>query len=129
MAYRCTQVELDRLVAVKVLTIDLDENRPRFECEQRATAKLTGHPNIVAVPQVGETYDGNPCLVVLRTGRVLLSPKYGSDPWPGRQDVFGTSVRHNRREELAHLVRGSARHGVAGFVADLFEMITHILDG
>ena len=64
VVYRCTEVELDRLVAVKVLTIDLDENRPRFEREQRAMAKLTGHPNIVAVLQVGETYDGHPYLVM-----------------------------------------------------------------
>ncbi|OBK13749.1 protein kinase [Mycobacterium asiaticum] len=64
VVYRCTQVELDRLVAVKILTIDLDENRPRFEREQRAMAKLTGHPNIAAVLQVGETYDGYPYLVM-----------------------------------------------------------------
>jgi serine/threonine-protein kinase PknK len=64
VVYRCNQIELDRLVAVKILTIDLDENRPRFEREQRAMAKLTGHPNIVAVLQVGETYDGYPYLVM-----------------------------------------------------------------
>ncbi len=64
VVYRCNQVELDRLVAIKVLTIDLDENRPRFEREQRAMAKLTGHPNIVAVLQVGETYEGHPYLVM-----------------------------------------------------------------
>ena len=39
-----------------------------------------------------------------------------------------TSVRHDGREELTHLGRGSAGHRVAGFVEDLFEMITHILD-
>lgn len=62
--YRCTQIELDRVVAVKVLTLDLEENRQRFEREQRAMAKLTGHPNIVPVLQVGETYDGHPYLVM-----------------------------------------------------------------
>jgi hypothetical protein len=36
--------------------------------------------------------------------------------------------RHDRREQLAHLVGGTARHGVAGFVADLVEMIAHLLD-
>lgn len=62
--YRCTQVALDRVVAVKVLLMDLDENRPRFEREQRAMARLTGHPNIVAVLQVGETSDGHPYLAM-----------------------------------------------------------------
>src|SRR5689334_13394965 len=36
---------------------------------------------------------------------------------------------HDGREKLAHLVSGSARHGVAGFVAYFREMITHVLDG
>ncbi|WP_237708389.1 protein kinase domain-containing protein [Mycobacterium marinum] len=64
VVYRCRQVDLDRVVAIKVLTIDLDENRPRFEREQRAMAKLTGHPNIVSVLQIGETRDGHPYLVM-----------------------------------------------------------------
>ena len=85
VVYRCTQVELDRVVAVKVLTVDLDENRLRFEREQRAMARLTGHPNIVAVFQVGETYVGHPYIVmpfyrkgciqteISRLGRLSLS--------------------------------------------------------
>ena len=64
VVYRCRQVELDRVVAVKVLTVDLEENRARFEREQQAMAKLTGHPNIVAVLQVGQTDDGRPYLVM-----------------------------------------------------------------
>jgi non-specific serine/threonine protein kinase len=39
--YRCTQVGLDRTVAVKVLTAELDENRERFLREQRAMGRLT----------------------------------------------------------------------------------------
>ena len=38
VVYRCRQVELDRVVAVKVLTVDMDENRVRFDREQRAMA-------------------------------------------------------------------------------------------
>ena len=51
VVYRCVQTELDRTVAVKVLTADLDEeNRARFFREQRAMGRLTGHPNIVTCP-------------------------------------------------------------------------------
>ncbi|AGB26736.1 putative ATPase (plasmid) [Mycobacterium sp. JS623] len=64
IVYRCTQVALDRTIAVKVLTAELDENRERFLREQRAMGRLTGHPNIVGVMQVGETEGGYPYLVM-----------------------------------------------------------------
>ena len=64
IVFRCTQVKLDRVVAVKVLTARLLEDRERFLREQRAMARLTGHPNIVGVLQVGETASGYPYLVM-----------------------------------------------------------------
>ena len=64
IVFRCNQVELDRIVAVKVLTAELHEDRERFLREQRAMARLTGHPNIVGVLQVGETASGYPYLVM-----------------------------------------------------------------
>ncbi|KXX62405.1 protein kinase domain-containing protein [Rhodococcus sp. LB1] len=65
VVYRCTQSALDRTVAVKVLTVDLDEeNRARFFREQRAMGRLTGHPNIVNILQVGETGTGLPYIVM-----------------------------------------------------------------
>src|SRR5882757_1035758 len=64
IVYRCTQTALDRTVAVKVLTAELDEKRERFMREQRAMGRLTGHPNIVGVLQVGETDSGHPYLVM-----------------------------------------------------------------
>ncbi|WP_194829810.1 protein kinase [Nocardia sp. XZ_19_231] len=63
--YRCRQAELDRTVAVKVLTAELDEdNQARFLREQHAMGRLTGHPNIVTVLQVGVTVGGRPYLVM-----------------------------------------------------------------
>ncbi|MFD6064922.1 protein kinase domain-containing protein [Rhodococcus wratislaviensis] len=63
--YRCTQEDLDRTVAVKVLTVELDEeNRARFFREQRAMGRLTGHPNIVNILQVGATDSGRPFIVM-----------------------------------------------------------------
>src|SRR5271156_6311569 len=64
IVYRCRQVALERTVAVKVLTAELDENRERFLREQRAMGRLTGHPNIVGVLQVGETQSGCAYLVM-----------------------------------------------------------------
>ena len=65
IVYRCTQAALDRTVAVKVLTADLDEeNRVRFLREQRAAGRLTGHPNIVNVLHAGVTGNGRPFIVM-----------------------------------------------------------------
>ncbi|GAA4484430.1 hypothetical protein GCM10023094_37600 [Rhodococcus olei] len=65
VVYHCTQPGLDRTVAVKVLLSSFDdENRARFLREQRAMGRLTGHPNIVGVLQVGETVSGRPFLVM-----------------------------------------------------------------
>ncbi|RYE39679.1 MAG: hypothetical protein EOP24_43580 [Hyphomicrobiales bacterium] len=65
VVYRCTQTSLDRSVAVKVLTSDLDaENRERFFREERAMGLLTGHPNIVDALQVGVTDSGRPYIVM-----------------------------------------------------------------
>ncbi|MFC9551328.1 protein kinase [Rhodococcus sp. NPDC056960] len=65
VVYRCTQANLDRTVAVKVLTTEIDEeNRARFFREQRAMGRLTGHPNIVNILQVGATDSGLPYIVM-----------------------------------------------------------------
>ena len=64
VVYRCAQGGLDRRVAVKVLTGTLTDDRARFLREQQAMGRLTGHPNIVAVFQVGELANGLPFLVM-----------------------------------------------------------------
>ncbi|MDV7355992.1 protein kinase [Rhodococcus oxybenzonivorans] len=63
--YRCRQDSLDRTVAVKVLTSELDsDNLDRFFREQRAMGRLTGHPHIVNVLHVGMTDSGRPFIVM-----------------------------------------------------------------
>ncbi len=63
--YRCQQRSLERTVAVKVLTTDLDpDNVERFLREQRAMGKLCGHPNIVNIFDVGTTASGRPYIVM-----------------------------------------------------------------
>ncbi|MGV9928519.1 protein kinase domain-containing protein [Nocardia rhamnosiphila] len=64
VVYRCIQPVLDRLVAVKVLTFELNGDRERFLREQQAMGRLTGHPNIVEVLDVGETESGRLYLVM-----------------------------------------------------------------
>ena len=64
VVYRCWQRGLDRVVAVKVMTQTSPDDRARFVREQQAMGRLTGHPNIVAVLQVGEIEGGLPFLVM-----------------------------------------------------------------
>ena len=65
VVYRCAQPLLDRTVAVKVLTADLDpENLDRFLREQHAMGRLSGHPHIVTIFQVGTTTRGRPFIVM-----------------------------------------------------------------
>jgi DNA-binding NarL/FixJ family response regulator len=63
--YRCQQRSLERTVAIKVLTTDVEtDNLERFLREQRATGKLSGHPNITNIFQVGATKSGRPYIVM-----------------------------------------------------------------
>jgi serine/threonine-protein kinase PknK len=65
VVYRCVQTSLDRAVAVKVLSSDLDpENVDRFVREQRAMGRLSGHPHIVQILEVGTTPSGRPFIVM-----------------------------------------------------------------
>ena len=65
VVYRCRQPHLDRTVAVKVLAADpAPEDLERFLREQRAMGRLSGHPHIVTVLQVGTTPAGRPYLVM-----------------------------------------------------------------
>ncbi len=64
VVFRCSQVKLQRVVAVKLLTEEFADSRARFMREQLAMGRLTGHPNIVAVLEVGQTPSGHPFLVM-----------------------------------------------------------------
>ncbi len=65
VVYRCAQPMLDRTVAVKVLSSDLDpDNVARFVREQRAMGRLSGHPHIVTILHVSATAGGRPFIVM-----------------------------------------------------------------
>ncbi|WZU34071.1 Serine/threonine-protein kinase PknK [Rhodococcus ruber] len=86
VVYRCYETALDRPVAVKVLTSHMDpDNLERFLREQRAMGRLSGHPNIVNVMQVGTTRTGRPYLVMQYHSRDSLDAQLrsaGPVPWP-----------------------------------------------
>jgi serine/threonine protein kinase/N-acetylneuraminic acid mutarotase len=65
VVYRCYQKSLGRIVAVKVLASNLDEDdRERFLREGYAMGGLSGHPNIVNLLQVGVTESSRPYIVM-----------------------------------------------------------------
>lgn len=91
VVYRCTETDLDRPVAVKVLSGQLDElGRNRFERERRAMGTLSGHPNIVTVHRSGITDSGRPFLVMeyLAGGsRADVLRREGPLAWPQVLDL------------------------------------------
>jgi serine/threonine protein kinase len=65
VVYRCNEPSLDRFVAIKVLSSDPDDvDLERFDREQRAMGRLSGHPNIVPVLHSGLTFTGRPYIVM-----------------------------------------------------------------
>ena len=62
IVYRAYDPDLDRRVAIKVVTLDGEEARARMVREAKALAKLN-HPNVVTVHEVGE--DGDDLFVVM----------------------------------------------------------------
>ncbi|WP_336084888.1 protein kinase domain-containing protein [Nocardia sp. SSK8] len=65
VVYRALQPALDRVVAVKVLSSEIDvESRERFLREEQAMGRLSGHPNIVDILQVDATPTGLPLIVM-----------------------------------------------------------------
>ncbi|MBY8861302.1 protein kinase [Nocardia sp. CA2R105] len=100
--YRCTQLGMDRMVAVKVLTGGLEENRERFFREQRAMGRLTGHPNIVDVLEVGETVRGLPYLVMPYCARGAVDARIRRDGPLPLPEVLHLGVKIAGALETAH---------------------------
>ncbi|MCK8675240.1 protein kinase [Rhodococcus sp. HM1] len=105
VVYRCTQPSLDRVVAVKVLTADLDEdNRARFLREQRAAGRLTGHPNIVNILQAGITANGRPFIVMPFESQGSLETRIRRQGPLPLEDVLRIGVKMAGALEAAHAV-------------------------
>ena len=103
VVYRCNQRELDRTVAVKVLTADLEEdNRERFVREQVAMGKLSGHPHIVNIFQVGMTATGRPYIVMQYHPHGSLEAKIHDNGPIGWADALHIGVKVAGALETAH---------------------------
>ncbi|MFI7669996.1 protein kinase [Nocardia sp. NPDC049526] len=100
--FRCTQPAVGRTVAVKVLTGELHENRKRFFREQHAMGRLTGHPNIVDMLEVGETGSGHPYLVMPYYARGSLDARLRRDGPLSLAEVLHLGVKIAGALETSH---------------------------
>ncbi|MES9543712.1 protein kinase [Actinomadura sp. NPDC000600] len=66
VVYRAHQERLDRMVALKVLSVSAvdDAAMRRFQRECKITGRLSGHPNIVTVLDTGTTRSGRPYIAM-----------------------------------------------------------------
>src|SRR5690242_16191445 len=66
VVYRAYQERLDRQVALKVLSISSvdDQAMRRFQRECKITGRLSGHPNVVTVLDVGTTRSDRPYIAM-----------------------------------------------------------------
>ncbi|WP_165978484.1 serine/threonine-protein kinase [Actinomadura darangshiensis] len=66
VVYRAHQERLDRMVALKVLSVSAvdDTAMRRFQRESKITGRLSGHPNIVTVLDTGTTRSGRPYIAM-----------------------------------------------------------------
>jgi len=103
IVYRCHQTSLARSVAIKVLMSDLDQdNRERFLREGLAMGKLSGHPNIENILQVGVTETHRPYIVMPYHEAGSLAQRLhrvGRIAWP---DALRIAVKLCGALETAH---------------------------
>ena len=103
VVYRCSQRALDRIIAVKVLTADLEpDNLERFVREQVAMGKLSGHPHIVNIFQVGTTATGRPYIVMQYHPHGSLEAKIHDNGPVGWADALHIGVKLAGALETAH---------------------------
>ena len=101
--FRCTQRSLGRMVAVKVLAADLDpDNRERFVREGLVMGRLSEHPYILSVIEVGMTSSGRPYIVMAYCAQDSLAARLrgaGALPW---EETVGIGIKLAGALETAH---------------------------
>ncbi|MEZ5227274.1 MAG: serine/threonine-protein kinase [Acidimicrobiales bacterium] len=103
VVYRAVETELDRTVAIKVLTGDFDDRaRVRFDRERRAMGSLSGHANIVTVYRSGFTQRDQPFILMEYLAGGTIADRLrreGRLPWP---DVVQLGIEIARALGAAH---------------------------
>ncbi|MDQ6781934.1 MAG: serine/threonine protein kinase, partial [Actinomycetota bacterium] len=105
LVYRARQRAFDRLIALKVLSMPLTDERARrrFERELALAGRLTGHPNVVTVFASGFFGDGRAYVEMeYCPGGSLADRLAAQGPLPVR-DVVGIGVKIAGVLELARL--------------------------
>ncbi|WAL44368.1 serine/threonine-protein kinase [Rhodococcus pyridinivorans] len=103
VVFRGRQPELDRTVAIKLLTTRPDpDNVERFLREQRAMGRLSGHPNIVTVYGVGTTASGQPYIVMEYHRRNSLEVRIRTQGPLRWEDALEVGVKIAGALETAH---------------------------
>lgn len=84
VVYEAHQAQLDRLVAIKVLHVDLadDVARRRFDRECAVLGSLSGVPGVVAVYSSAFTADGRGCIVMRLMRESLAATVQRDGPLP-----------------------------------------------
>ncbi len=103
VVFRGRQPELDRTVAIKLLTARPDpDNAERFLREQRAMGRLSGHPNIVTIYGVGTTDSGRPYIVMEYHRRNSLEVRIRTQGPLRWEDALEVGVKVAGALETAH---------------------------
>jgi serine/threonine protein kinase len=104
--YRATQVAAYRDVAVKVEngTLDDDKDQRRFLREARAAGRMSSHPHVVDLYDVGVTSDGHPYMIM-----ELCRGNYGQRM---RTDPLRASEARGIGAKIADALAGAHAEGV-----------------
>jgi WD40 repeat protein len=107
VVYRAHQVELDRVVALKIIRADEPDRtqRLRFLAEAQAAARLR-HPNIVQVYQVGE-HEGRPFVTLELVEGGTLAQRLARQPLAAREaaglvEILARAVQHAHEQGIVH---------------------------
>lgn len=105
IVYRCTQTSLDRTVAIKVLTRELDATgMERFAREQRAMGRLSMHPNVVTILEVGTTDSAHPYIVMQFFPGGSLDSKIRREGPVRIADVLDLGIKISDALDAAHRI-------------------------
>jgi YVTN family beta-propeller protein len=103
VVYRARQAALNRMVAVKVLGMGLDEaDRERVAREAWAMGTLSGHPNIVNVFDVGVTPAGAQYITMTYVAQGSLAARIGTEGPLAWSEAVRIAIKLAGAVEMAH---------------------------